>query len=325
VVPAAFTSSHFEQALTAPDSFGAIVNSIKYASAAMVLDLVLGVLIGYLIVRTTVRGAGVLDALCMLPLAVPGLVLAFGYVAMSQRWPMGKGGPLGDMILGAEPNPIPLLVMAYAVRRLPYIVRSTVAGLEQTSGELEEAAVNLGSVAIHGGAARDCALDHGEPDRGRLACVQFLDAGGERQLDPGAAIQELPDHAGDLFIHGAAGGWAAHRERDGCVGDGVAHGDAGGGRRRFWGRSWGRYLGCEGRRREIANRQIAKPIAKSPNRGIVKVREVARSAERKSARRDGACFASVAGSAIWRLGDLATWRSCTSPLGGEDFEVEDEH
>jgi len=145
VLPTAFTGSHYEQALTAPDSFRSIVNGIKYASAAMVLDLVLGVLIGYVIVRTTVRGRGVLDALCMLPLAVPGLVLAFGYVAMSQRWPMGKGGPLGDMILGADPNPVPLLVIAYAVRRLPYIVRSTVAGLEQTSGELEEAAVNLGA------------------------------------------------------------------------------------------------------------------------------------------------------------------------------------
>jgi iron(III) transport system permease protein len=145
VIPAAFTGEHYRQALTASDSFGSIVNSIKYASAAMTLDICLGVLIGYLIVRTTVRGRAVLDALCMLPLAVPGLVLAFGYVAMSQRWPMGKAGPLGDMILGADPNPVPLLVMAYAVRRLPYIVRSTVAGLEQTSGELEEAAVNLGA------------------------------------------------------------------------------------------------------------------------------------------------------------------------------------
>ena len=38
-----------------------------------------------------------------------------------------------------------LLVIAYGVRRLPYIVRAAVAGLEQTSGELEEAALNLGA------------------------------------------------------------------------------------------------------------------------------------------------------------------------------------
>lgn len=145
VVPRAFTLAHYQKALTAEDSFGAIVNSVEYSASAMAVDLGLGLLIGYLIVRTTARGRFVLDSLCMLPLAVPGLVLAFGYVAASQRWPMGHNGPLGDLVLGVNPNPVPLLVIAYAVRRLPYIVRSTVAGLEQTSGELEEAAVNLGA------------------------------------------------------------------------------------------------------------------------------------------------------------------------------------
>jgi iron(III) transport system permease protein len=145
ILPRAFTSDHFEQAFTASDAFGSIVNSISYSAGAVLVNLVLGLLVAYLLVRTRVRGRGLLDALCMLPLAVPGLVLAFGYVAMSQRWPMGKSGPLGDLVLGATPNPVPLLVISYAVRRLPYIVRSTVAGLEQTSGELEEAAMNLGA------------------------------------------------------------------------------------------------------------------------------------------------------------------------------------
>jgi iron(III) transport system permease protein len=169
-IPAALTLSHYEQALTADDSFTAIANSLKYASAAMLFDILLGVLIGYIIVRTTIRGRSILDALCMLPLAVPGLVMAFGYVAMSLRWPFGgrlpivveqtlaillpdawvntlSNAPLAayGTVLGADPNPVPLLIIAYAVRRLPYIVRSTVAGLEQTSGELEEAAINLGA------------------------------------------------------------------------------------------------------------------------------------------------------------------------------------
>ena len=76
--------------------------------------------------------------------------MAFGYVAMSLSWPLGKGDPLEGLIdvVGADPNPMLLLVIAYAVRRLPYVVRSTVAGLEQTSGELEEAALNLGAGRI---------------------------------------------------------------------------------------------------------------------------------------------------------------------------------
>lgn len=150
VLPSVFTTDHFEQALTQSDSFGAIVNSLKFASGAVVVDVFMGILVAYIIVRTKVRGRGLLDALCMLPLAVPGLVMAFGYVAMTLRWPLGKGDPLEGVVsvFGATPNPIPLLVIAYAVRRLPYIVRSTVAGLEQTSGELEEAAVNLGATRI---------------------------------------------------------------------------------------------------------------------------------------------------------------------------------
>ncbi|MBL4590804.1 MAG: ABC transporter permease subunit, partial [Phycisphaerales bacterium] len=71
-------------------------------------------------------------------------------VAMTLRWPFGPDQPLEGVlaVFGKNPNPFPLLIIAYAVRRLPYIVRSTVAGLEQTSGELEEAAVNLGATRV---------------------------------------------------------------------------------------------------------------------------------------------------------------------------------
>lgn len=147
VLPTEFTGAHYSEALGAADAFNAIVNSLKLAFAAMALDMVLGVVIAYLLVRTQVHGRALLDALCMLPLAVPGLVMAFGFVAMSLRWPFGADGPLGGFasIFAVDPNPVPFLIVAYAVRRLPYIVRSTVAGLEQTSGELEEAAINLGA------------------------------------------------------------------------------------------------------------------------------------------------------------------------------------
>ncbi len=156
VLPTHFTTQHFETALSDPVAAGSIRNSLILSIAAMLFNIVAGVVIAYLIVRTRVRGRNLLDALCMLPLAVPGLVMAFGYFAMTLTGPLpwmaqrleesGLGGAARYLqVVGTDPNPFLILAIAYSVRRLPYIVRSAAAGLEQTSEELEEAAVNLGA------------------------------------------------------------------------------------------------------------------------------------------------------------------------------------
>jgi iron(III) transport system permease protein len=142
VLPASWTGDHYVQALTHPMAAGSIRNSLVLASLAVMLALVVGFASARLLARANLRFAWLLDALVMLPLAVPGLVLAFGYVAASLRWPFGgPDAPLGAFasIIGASPSPFPFLVVAYAVRRLPYVVRSAVAGLEQTGAELEDA------------------------------------------------------------------------------------------------------------------------------------------------------------------------------------------
>jgi iron(III) transport system permease protein len=116
-----------------------VVNSLKYSLISTSVDLVLGFAIAYLIVRRRSWLTPVLDSLSMLPLAVPGLVMAFGYFVLTQGdSPFAALNPL-------KSDPTTLLVIAYAVRRLPFQVRSCAAGLEQTSVALEEAAVNLGA------------------------------------------------------------------------------------------------------------------------------------------------------------------------------------
>lgn len=137
VLPSGWTLGHFEAALGHNLTLPSIQNSLKYAGLATALDLVLGVAIAYVVVRTKLAGRQVLDAMSMLPLAVPGLVLAFGYLAMTQE---GKA----FSFLNPTVDPLAILVIAYAVRRLPYVVRSAAAGFQQTSVTLEEAAQNLG-------------------------------------------------------------------------------------------------------------------------------------------------------------------------------------
>jgi iron(III) transport system permease protein len=160
VLPKVFTTEHYTGALSHPLAMGAIRNSLIYASLAMVVCVAIGVSISYLNARVRLFGAGVLDAMAMLPLAVPGLVMAFGYVAMSVNWPFpmlarffadNNMPQLAAMmqVRGISPDPILFLVVAYAIRRLPYVVRSVSAGLEQTSGALEEAARNLGASPLY--------------------------------------------------------------------------------------------------------------------------------------------------------------------------------
>lgn len=138
VLPEAFTLENFSIALGHDLTVPAIANSLKFASVSTIIDVFLGIAIAYVVVRSKLPGRQILDFLAMLPLAVPGLVLAFGYLAMSQE------GRFFAFLNPVE-DPTILLIIAYSVRRLPYVVRSAVAGFQQTSETLEEAAQNLGA------------------------------------------------------------------------------------------------------------------------------------------------------------------------------------
>lgn len=166
VLPSDIGFSNFSEALGNEVTLSSIGNSITYASLATVLAGIAGVAIAYIVVRTKLPGREALDAMAMLPLAVPGLVLAFGYLAMTREgqtfdflvFPEAASqsntgllgifgrwlGSLFSLVMD-DGNPIIILVIAYAVRRLPYVVRSAAAGFQQTSVSLEEAARNLGA------------------------------------------------------------------------------------------------------------------------------------------------------------------------------------
>jgi len=141
ILPEHLTTRHFVEALGNGLVVPSIQNSLLYATGATVIALVAGLGIAWVVVRSDLKWRGLLDALAMLPLAVPGLVMAFGYLALSQ-----EGKPFHFLVGGAG-NPFFLLVAAYAIRRLPYVVRSAAAGLQQANPVLEEAARSLGATS----------------------------------------------------------------------------------------------------------------------------------------------------------------------------------
>ena len=148
VLPRVFTGDQYVHALSHQVVLTSIRNSVLFSLSSVMLDIVIGTAIAVLIVRSKLPGIlrTLMDTVSMLPLAVPGMVLAFGYLAISLRfkvWFIGHDWLL--QYTDVQRNPTLLLVLAYTMRRLPYIVRSTVAGLEQTPPDLELAARNIGA------------------------------------------------------------------------------------------------------------------------------------------------------------------------------------
>ena len=137
ILPVSYTFEHFRGIFSQSITWNSIVNSLHYASLATVIDVIFGMIIAYLVIRAQIKGAMILDSLAMMPLAVPGLVIAAGYVAMT------AGGLLAS--IGPRFDPTLIIILAYSVRRLPYVVRSISAGLQQSPVALEEAARNVGA------------------------------------------------------------------------------------------------------------------------------------------------------------------------------------
>jgi iron(III) transport system permease protein len=111
----------------------AIVNSFILAILAASLSVVVGGIIGWIDLRTTIWGRRILDYVSLIPLGLPGIVMA---VALIQFWlatPFKLYGTLA------------ILLLAYTGRYIPLGVRAANASLRQVDVSLEESARILGA------------------------------------------------------------------------------------------------------------------------------------------------------------------------------------
>ncbi|KKW67521.1 ABC transporter permease [Lampropedia cohaerens] len=122
---------HFEALFSqGSEALSALAFSFSLATAAALLTGMLGALIAYTVLRVPGRATAVLDAMTMLPNAMPGIVVAVGLIlAWNQPW------------LPITPyNTWVLLLMAYACLLLPYPLRYAHAALRQLGQNLEACA-----------------------------------------------------------------------------------------------------------------------------------------------------------------------------------------
>ena len=122
-----------EPGVLANDSImGAIWNSLKLAGVGAFFGSILGVLVGYLVVRAKDRRlSNLLDQLSFLPYLVPGIALGAMYLSLFAV----QRGPIPALY-----GTFTLLVLISVVKRLPYTTRTGASAVTQIGLELEEAA-----------------------------------------------------------------------------------------------------------------------------------------------------------------------------------------
>jgi len=134
-LPDDYTLAHYARVFGESSVY--IKNTLIYASLAGAIDVAIGTAIAYLVLRTNLIGRRWLDWTAMAALAIPGLVLGIGYLRCFYGVQLPGGQPLATLWI--------MIVLALAIRRLPYALRACHAALQQISVALEEAAENLGA------------------------------------------------------------------------------------------------------------------------------------------------------------------------------------
>jgi iron(III) transport system permease protein len=134
-LPDGYTAAHYVRVFSESSLY--IKNTLIYASLAGLIDVVIGTAIAYLVLRTRLVGRNALDWAASAALAIPGVVLGIGYLRAFYGLQLWDGTPLATLWI--------VIVLALAIRRLPYALRACYAALQQISVSLEEAAENLGA------------------------------------------------------------------------------------------------------------------------------------------------------------------------------------
>jgi iron(III) transport system permease protein len=138
VLPPEYTADNYLRLFTDPHSLLPISVSVQTSLLATGAAILVGAAAAWVVARWKLGGRWTLDVVIMLPWALPGTVIGVNLVtAFNEPSPAN----LGLTLVGT----LWILPVAYFVRFVPLVFRSTGATLEQLDPSLEEAARNLGA------------------------------------------------------------------------------------------------------------------------------------------------------------------------------------
>jgi iron(III) transport system permease protein len=119
-----------------PTAITAFKNSIFLMLATATLTMLLTSVIAWIVVKSRVKGRGLLDNLAFIPIAFPGIVLGVSLLYVYVALPIPIYGTIW------------ILVVAYITKYVPYGIRTTSSTIIQIHSELEEASALSGATWV---------------------------------------------------------------------------------------------------------------------------------------------------------------------------------
>ncbi|WP_067665330.1 sulfate ABC transporter permease subunit CysT [Nocardia miyunensis] len=128
--------SGFWNAVSAPAALAALRVTVVVSVAVALINVVMGTLVAWVLVRDDFPGKSIVNALIDLPFALPTIVASIVLLSL-----YGPDSPIGVHLNATQPG----LVVALAFVTLPFVVRSVQPVLIEADREVEQAAVSLGA------------------------------------------------------------------------------------------------------------------------------------------------------------------------------------
>lgn len=128
--------SGFWDALTTKNSVSTLLITVWVSLIVTLVNVVMGTIIAWVLVRDDFPGKGIVNALIDLPFALPTIVASIVLLSL-----YGPDSPVGLTLNATQPA----LVIALAFVTLPFVVRQVQPVLMELDREVEEAAASLGA------------------------------------------------------------------------------------------------------------------------------------------------------------------------------------
>jgi sulfate transport system permease protein len=126
----------FWDAISAPSARAALVLTFVISVLVALVNVVVGTLIAWVLVRDDFPGKGLLNAIIDLPFALPTIVASIVLLSL-----YGPSSPIGLDVVATRPA----VVIALLFVTLPFVVRTVQPVLMEVDRQAEEAAASLGA------------------------------------------------------------------------------------------------------------------------------------------------------------------------------------